>query len=60
MKKLTIILGCLAFLYGQTGKITGNIIIESSKIYINDKIDKEENSKLITKSSSEIKSISIN
>ena len=27
-------------------KITGNIIIESSKIYINDKIDKEENSKL--------------
>ena len=41
-------------------KITGNIIIESSKIYINDKIDKEENSKLITKSSSEIKSISIN
>ena len=41
-------------------KITVNIIIESSKIYINDKIDKEENSKLITKSSSEIKSISIN
>ena len=41
-------------------KITGNIIIESSKIYINDKIDKEENSKLITKSSSEIKTISIN
>ena len=31
MKKLTIILGCLAFLYGQTGKITGNIMDASSQ-----------------------------
>ena len=31
MKKLTIILGCLAFLYGQTGKITGNIMDTSSQ-----------------------------
>ena len=31
MKKLTIILGCLAFLYEQTGKITGNIMDASSQ-----------------------------
>ena len=37
-------------------KITGNVIIESSKIYIEDNIDKKENVNLITKSSSEIKS----
>ena len=37
-------------------KITGNIIIESSKIYIEDNIDKKENLNLITKSSNEIKS----
>ena len=37
-------------------KITGNVIIESSKIYIEDNIDKKENVKLITKSSNEIKS----
>ena len=37
-------------------KITGNIIIQSSKIYIEDNIDKKENVNLITKSSNEIKS----
>ena len=37
-------------------KITGNVIIESSKIYIEDNIDKKENVNLITKSSNEIKS----
>ena len=37
-------------------KITGNVIIESSKIYIEGNIDKKENVNLITKSSSEIKS----
>ena len=37
-------------------KITGNVIIKSSKIYIQDNIDKKENVDLITKSSNEIKS----
>ena len=37
-------------------KITGNIIIESSKIYIESYIDKKENIKLINKSSNEVKS----
>ena len=37
-------------------KITGNVIIESSKIYIEGNIDKKENVNLITKSSNEIKS----
>ena len=37
-------------------KITGNVIIESSKIYIEDNIDEKENVNLITKSSNEIKS----
>lgn len=37
-------------------KITGNVIIESSKIYIQSNIDKKENVNLITKSSDEIKS----
>ena len=37
-------------------KITGNVVIESSKIYIETNIDKNENIKLITKSSNEIKS----
>ena len=37
-------------------KITGNVIIESSKIYIEANIDKKENVNLITKSSNEIKS----
>ena len=37
-------------------KITGNLIIESSKIYIEANIDKKENVNLITKSSNEIKS----
>ena len=37
-------------------RITGNVIIESSKIYIEDNIDKKENVNLITKSSNEIKS----
>ena len=37
-------------------KITVNVIIESSKIYIEGNIDKKENVNLITKSSNEIKS----
>jgi F-type H+-transporting ATPase subunit b len=37
-------------------KITSNVIIESSKIYIEANIDKKENVNLITKSSNEIKS----
>ena len=37
-------------------EITGNVIIESSKIYIEANIDKKENVNLITKSSNEIKS----
>ena len=37
-------------------KITGNVIIESSKIYLEANIDKKENVNLITKSSNEIKS----
>ena len=37
-------------------KITGNVIIESSKIYIEANIDKKENINLISKSSNEIKS----
>ena len=37
-------------------KITGNVIIESSKIYIEANIDNRENLNLITKSSNEIKS----
>ena len=37
-------------------KITGNVIIESSKIYIEANIDKKESVNLITKSSDEIKS----
>lgn len=36
-------------------KITGNVIIESSKIYIEANIDKKENINLITKSAKEIK-----
>ena len=38
-------------------KITGNVIIESSKIYIEANIDKKENVNLITESSNEIKSL---
>jgi len=41
-------------------KISSNIIIESSKTYINQKLNTKEKAKLITKSSNEIKSISIN
>ena len=37
-------------------KITGNVVIESSKLYIQSNIDKKENINLITKSSNEIKS----
>ena len=37
-------------------KITGNVVIESSKIYIQSNIDNKENANLITKSSKEIKS----
>ena len=37
-------------------KITGNVIIESSKIYIQSNIDEKENLKLVAKSSNEIKS----
>ncbi len=37
-------------------KITGNVIIESSKIYIEANIDKKENENLIIESSNEIKS----
>ena len=37
-------------------KITGKVIIESSKIYIEANIDKKENGDLISKSSNEIKS----
>ena len=37
-------------------KITGNVIVEASKIYIEANIDKKENVNLITKSSNEIKS----
>ena len=37
-------------------KITGNVVIESSKLYIKSNLDKKENANLITKSSSEIKS----
>jgi len=41
-------------------KISSNIIIESSKTYINQKLNAKEKANLITKSSNEIKSISIN
>lgn len=41
-------------------KISSNIIIESSKTYINQKLNTKEKANLITKSSNEIKSISIN
>ena len=44
----------------QIKKITSNIVIESSKIYIDEHLDPKENSKLITKSSNEIKATSIN
>jgi len=37
-------------------KITGNVVIESSKLYIKSNIDKKENVNLITKSSDQIKS----
>ena len=37
-------------------KITGNVVIESSKMYIESNIDKKENISLITKASNEIKS----
>ena len=37
-------------------KITGNVVIESSKLYIKSNIDKKENVNLITKSSNQIKS----
>ena len=37
-------------------KITGNVVIEASKIYIESNIDKKENVNLITKSSDEIRS----
>ena len=36
-------------------KIAGNVVIESSKIYIESNIDKKENINLISKSSNEIK-----
>ena len=36
--------------------LTGNIVVESSKLYIQSNIDKKENINLITKSSNEIKS----
>jgi len=41
-------------------KISSNIIIESSKTYINQKLNAKEKANLITKSSNQIKSISIN
>lgn len=41
-------------------KISSNIIIQSSKTYINQKLNAKEKANLITKSSNEIKSISIN
>jgi F-type H+-transporting ATPase subunit b len=41
-------------------KISSNIIIESSKTYMNQKLNAKEKANLITKSSNEIKSISIN
>jgi len=41
-------------------KISSNIIIESSKTYINQKLNAKEKANLITKSSNEIKYISIN
>jgi len=41
-------------------KISSNIIIESSKTYINQKLNAKEKANLITKSSNDIKSISIN
>jgi F-type H+-transporting ATPase subunit b len=41
-------------------KISSNIIIESSKTYINQNLNTKEKANLITKSSNEIKSISIN
>ena len=37
-------------------KVTGNVVIESSKLYIKSNIDKKENVNLITKSSNQIKS----
>ena len=41
-------------------KVTGSIIIESSKIFIESNLDKKENSNIITSSSSQIKSSLLN
>ena len=41
-------------------KITGSIIIESSKVFIESNLDKKENNDIITKSSNQIKSSFLN
>ena len=41
-------------------KVTGSLIIESSKIFIESNLDKKENSNIITSSSSQIKSSLLN
>ena len=41
-------------------KITGSIIIESSKVFIESNLDKKENNNIITKSSNQIKSSFLN
>ena len=41
-------------------KVTGSIIVESSKIFIESNLDKKENSNIITSSSSQIKSSLLN
>ena len=41
-------------------KITGSIIIESSKVFIESNLDKKENNNIISKSSNQIKSSFLN
>ena len=41
-------------------KITGSIIIESSKVFIETNLDKKENNNIISKSSNQIKSSFLN
>ena len=41
-------------------KITGSIIIESSKVFIESNLDKKENNNIISKSSNQIKSFFLN
>ena len=41
-------------------KITGNIVIDSTKVFLESNLDKKENIKLISKSSNEIKSTLLN